>query len=207
MKEIKKGVCVICSKPTERGQHHGGPFGEYKKTCSPECKKLNMYETIKKMHIGIQKNRDEISKKSSERMSKNNPMWIPGIKEKSIATNKALGTKPKVRGGNGQEMPIPQRVLLTALGEGWYAEHVVPTRELKINKKYPTCYKIDIANPKIMLGIEVDGESHNALVRQTQDKKKTELLNSLGWTIIRFKNKEVMSNLEKVLKQIYDKTL
>jgi hypothetical protein len=197
-------LCLICSKPTQRYWHHGGLFGDYKKTCSDECHKKHKSNIFKKV---VKDNIEKISKASSERMKVNNPMWMEGVKEKAIATNKALGTKPRVRGGNGEEMPIPQRVLLTALGEGWYAEHVVPTKEPKVNKKYPTCYKIDIANPKMMLGIEVDGESHNLFIRKEQDKKKTDFLNTLGWTIIRFKNKEVMSNLENVLKQIYATTI
>lgn len=142
------------------------------------------------------------SKLSSQRMKKRNPMWMPGIKEKSIATNKALGTRPIIRGGNGQEMPIPQRVLLTALGNGWYAEHTIATHLRKLKNGYPTCYKIDIANPKKMIGIEVDGGSHQLLKRKEQDKKKTLFLEKLGWKILRFKNEEIMSNLELVLSKI-----
>lgn len=159
------------------------------------------------MHLGVIKNKDFIYKKRSERMKVNNPMWMEGIKEKAMATNKRLGTKPAIRGGNGQAMPVPQRILLAALGEGWYAEHAVPTKEPKINKKYPTCYKIDIANPKLMIGIEVDGGSHCTLERQKQDLKKELLLKSLGWDVLRFKNEEVMSNILNVLKIIYAKTL
>ncbi len=140
------------------------------------------------------------SKLSSNRMMKKNPMWMPGIREKSIATNKALGTRPIVRGGNGQEMPIPQRVLLTALGKGWYAEHSVSTGTK--GNGMPSCYKIDIANPSKMIGIEVDGFSHSALKRQEQDKKKTIFLVKLGWKVLRFKNKEVMENLQLVLSKI-----
>lgn len=134
---------------------------------------------------------------SSDRMIKRNPMWMKGIKEKAMATNKRLGTQPKIRGGNGTEMPVPQRVLLTALGKGWYAEHVIPTK-LR-NKGYPTCYKIDIANPKNKIAVEVDGNSHNLVSRKEQDKKKDNFLCSLGWIVHRVRNEDVMSKLKDIL--------
>lgn len=140
---------------------------------------------------------------SSRRMKKKNPMWMPGIKEKAIATNKALGTRPLIRGGNGKELPLAQRTLLVALGKGWYAEHSVPTfLRGKTEENYPTCYKIDIANPKTKVGIEVDGRTHNFFKRKEQDKKKTKFLEKNGWKVFRFKNEEVMSNLDEVLNEI-----
>ena len=188
----------MCNNLTKRGWHHGGYFGAYKKTCSEECQKKATSAVFSKM---IAKYSVEIAKASSERMKLNNPMWMEGIKEKAVATNKALGTKPKIRGGNGKEMPVPQRVLLTALGDDWYAEHSVATGFR------PTCYKIDIASPKLMVAIEVDGGSHDTLARKKQDNRKDTFLKSKGWKVIRFKNKEVMSNLENVLKQIHDTTI
>lgn len=136
---------------------------------------------------------------SIDRMTKKNPMWMKGIKEKSIATNKRLGTRPKIRGGNGQEMPLAQRTLLAALGGGWYAEHSVPTRLRSIDPSYPTCYKIDIANPKKKIAIEVDGRSHSLLIRKQQDKKKDAFLKSQGWLVWRFNNDYVMNYLKEIL--------
>lgn len=181
--------------------HHGGQWGPYKKTCSKECQSKRTSNVFKKM---LKDNSEKISKLSSERMKKNNPMWMPGAKEKMMATNKKLGVRPKTQGGNGKEMPIAQRVLLTALGKGWFAEYSVPTLlRGKTKDCYASCYKIDIADPKQLLGIEVDGYSHSCLERQKQDKKKEKFLKSVGWTILRFKNKEVMSGLDSVLKKIH----
>lgn len=142
---------------------------------------------------------------SSKRMNKNNPMWMPGIKEKATNTNKMLGTRPLIRGGNGQEMPVAQRVLLSALGAGWYAEHVVNTK-MKRDSGYPTCYKIDIANPIKKIAIEVDGTSHGSTLVKQRDLKKEKFLINLGWVVIRFKNKEIMNNLELVLNKICNYT-
>jgi len=144
--------------------------------------------------------RDELASKRllDPKHKSRNPEAIQKMKD----TIKRLGYKPKIRGGNGQPMPIPQRILLAALGEGWYAEHSIPTHLRSTKKDYPTCYKIDIANPQKMIAVEVDGGSHGSKQRQQQDKRKTDFLKKLGWKVLRFKNKEVMTNLELVLSKI-----
>jgi very-short-patch-repair endonuclease len=61
---------------------------------------------------------------------------------------------------------------------------------------YPTCYKIDVANLDMKVGVEVDGRSHSTLARKKQDEKKTQLLVGLGWRVLRFTNQEVLNNLQ-----------
>jgi very-short-patch-repair endonuclease len=51
--------------------------------------------------------------------------------------------------------------------------------------------------------IELDGKYHN--YRLKEDKKRTSILNFLGLRIIRFKNEEVIHNLDKVLNEIKNK--
>jgi len=143
------------------------------------------------------------SKLSSNRMKKNNPMFKKETRDKMSNTLKYIGHKPRIQGGNGKEMPVSQRVLLVALGKGWYAEHVVLTKGIMDS---PYNYKIDIANPKKMIAIEVDGRSHCLLKRQEQDRKKEKILKKLGWIVLRFKNEEVMSNLDLVIKNIHATT-
>lgn len=135
-------------------------------------------------------------KYASERMKKNNPMKNAITREKVSVKLKAIGHKPKIRGGNGQ-ITIPQLLLATALG--WEIEY--PVKTLK-KENYPSIYKIDIANPILKIGIEVDGSSHCALSRQAEDKKKVDLLNSLGWNILRFKNEEVLNNLSGCIDRV-----
>ncbi len=50
------------------------------------------------------------------------------------------------------------------------------------------------------LVIELDGEYHN--YRLKEDKQRTEIINYLGITVIRFKNEEVINDLEKVINEI-----
>jgi very-short-patch-repair endonuclease len=53
---------------------------------------------------------------------------------------------------------------------------------------YPHCYKLDLANLEMKMGIELDGGSHLTLTRREQDQKKDALLRSLGWKVLRLKN-------------------
>lgn len=130
-------------------------------------------------------------KHASARMKRNNPMARPSAVRKMRATLKRIGHKPVVRGGNGTPTPEPVRRLAEALG--WTVEYPVRTG-MGRGTGYPTCYKVDIADPERKVAVEIDGSSHNMLSRKAQDAKKNTLLSSLGWTVLRFSNEEVMAN-------------
>lgn len=106
---------------------------------------------------------------------------------------KEIRHKPIARGGNGQLLPFPQLALLHALGIGWEAEYSIKTQAGHRNGIYPNCYKVDIANPEKKIAIELDGSSHNSLDRQEQDKKKTEYLVRLGWSVYRVSNEKAIN--------------
>jgi len=50
------------------------------------------------------------------------------------------------------------------------------------------------------LVIEIDGEIHN--YHKKRDALRTEIINMLGIRVLRFKNEEVLNNIDKVLKVI-----
>jgi hypothetical protein len=136
--------------------------------------------------------------RASERMKKKNPMWIPGIKEKMIVSMK--GKKLVARGGNGQ-ITKQQEILQKATG--LVTEYPVTTTLVKdIYPSAPHSYKVDLADPNVKLAVEVDGKSHKLPSRKLQDSKKTEVLNSLEWTVLRFTNEEVDSNLSACVQTI-----
>jgi very-short-patch-repair endonuclease len=86
-------------------------------------------------------------------------------------------------------MTVPQRVLLAALGRGW-----VPEFAYSLGRRtpgYPSHYKIDIAEPNLKIAIEVDGFSHHS--RRLLDQKKDEKLRSLGWGVLRFWNRDILT--------------
>ena len=66
----------------------------------------------------------------------------------------------------------------------------------------PNCYKVDLADPTCQLAIEVDGNSHRSKRWQFLDRRKTEVLAALGWRVIRFRNEEVLKDLDRVVGEI-----
>jgi hypothetical protein len=127
-----------------------------------------------------------------ERMRTKNPMRLEANREKMAATLRAIGHKPSVLGGNGRGLTGPQAMLAAALG--WPTELAVPTG-MGRRSGYPTCYKLDVASPDAMIGIEVDGGSHQSPRAREKDEKKTAFLQQLGWTVLRFSNKEILRDL------------
>jgi hypothetical protein len=106
-----------------------------------------------------------------------------------------------VRGGNGRGLTLAQGVLLETLGDGWIAEYVVKTG-MRHDSGYPTSYKVDIANPERMIAVEVDGETHRNPKQKQRDQKKQALLETLGWTVLRFSNRECIQTPQQCVQTI-----
>ena len=141
----------------------------------------------------------QADRESSVRMTSNNPMHDSTVRKRMSQSLRKIGHRPLVRGGNGRGMSKPEEILLKALGGDWVFGLAVPTKIPRGNG-YPTNYKVDIANEKMKIAVEVDGNSHFS--RKDQDQKKTKLLESLGWKVLRFQNKEVIQDISTVKKQI-----
>src|SRR6185312_4097379 len=91
-----------------------------------------------------------------QRMQKNNPMYNSQTLEKM--RQKLTGRTFLARGGNG-EPTKPQMVLAQALGLP--IEYPIATLPVKGQfPSLPTCYKVDIADVKHKIAIEVDGKTH-----------------------------------------------
>ncbi len=127
-----------------------------------------------------------------ERIRNLNPMSNPETRAKVSATLKAIGHKPSVRGGNGKGMTEPQKLMKAALLGDWMPEFAISLG--KLTDGYPTCYKVDLADVGMKIAIELDGFSHHS--RKGQDVKKDQKLSELGWTVLRFWNKEVTNWIE-----------
>lgn len=120
-----------------------------------------------------------------------NPMHSQEVRQKMSTTLRKIGHKPKVHGGNGSPLSVPQQRLLQILGEGWSAEFIVPTGQRRAGG-LPSHYKIDLASPSMMVAIEVDGGSHYSTKVREADARKTAFLGSRGWSVFRVKNAEAM---------------
>ena len=67
-------------------------------------------------------------------------------------------------------------------------------------------YVLDFYCPSLKLAVEIDGDSHFESNESIDyDKERENFLKSLGISIIRFTNQEVIENLEKVINKIIGK--
>lgn len=57
---------------------------------------------------------------------------------------------------------------------------------------------------KAGLVVEVDGSQHMTSEGKEHDRVRSKYLATLGYSVIRFTNREVLLNLEGVLQRIYD---
>jgi len=155
-------------------------------------------EHMKKIH----RMNPHLSKRTSERMKKKNPMMNPESLKKM--KEKLKGRTFLSRGGNGQITP-QQELLHQMLGDGWEMELPILTESVKmLFKSLPPCYKVDIGNPNLKISIEIDGKSHKTKKWKYLDKRKTKILNSLGWKVLRFWNEEVMTNPQMCIQKIQE---
>jgi hypothetical protein len=139
---------------------------------------------------------------ASARMKANNPTANPEWRKRM--SKLMSGRTFLARGGNGTLTP-QQEAVANALGLPM--EYAIPTQAVKHRfKSLPNCYKVDIADPARRLAIEIDGATHNTKKWRFLDKRKTEVLNALGWSVLRFSNQRVDSDLDSVLEEIREFT-
>lgn len=117
-------------------------------------------------------------------------MHRPDVRERHLA---ALLPTRNFKHGNGQE-PAPLALLIEAILTplGFKREYPIRTKGHITQHKPPTTYKADFANPTTKTVIELDGPAHNPMERKALDRKKTEVLESLGWQVIRVPHKGVV---------------
>jgi very-short-patch-repair endonuclease len=86
-------------------------------------------------------------------------------------------------------------------------EHAIPTSGCTKEAGIPPfSYKVDLADTDLKLAIEVDGKGHLRPRMKILDAKKTTVLSSLGWTVLRFTNEEVDRDLSGCLARIQSTT-
>jgi very-short-patch-repair endonuclease len=73
----------------------------------------------------------------------------------------------------------------------------------KFRRQHSTGYYIlDFYCPEERLAIEIDGDSHEKSESKQYDGSRTEFLESMGIRVLRFKNEEVLNNIECVIEEI-----
>lgn len=123
---------------------------------------------------------------------------------RSVDNSSRKGLKPgtiRRRGGNGKGPTPPETALREALGIEWVGNYAIATGEGR-DSGYPTCYKVDIANPVCKIAVEVDGQSHKARLRRDQDAKKESWLRERGWRVYRFSNRRAWQRPDECAAEI-----
>lgn len=76
----------------------------------------------------------------------------------------------------------------------------------KFRRQHPVKeFILDFYCHSYLLGIEVDGEVHENDAAKEYDRGRTYELESLGITILRFKNEEILNNITRVKTEIVNK--
>lgn len=207
----KTKTCVICKSNFQVKYHPTNGAA----TCSELCRSTLVSQKlggrqawtqnrIEACIVGLKKSRKErpdfykqIALNCSERMKNNNPASKEETREK---ISKAMQGKTFLaRGGNGK-LTEPQ-LLLQSL-TGLELEYPIGTSGVIGFQSLPKCYRVDLASVKVKLAVEVDGDSHNTKLQKWIDKRKTAILEFLGWKVLRVSNKEVISSPEETTRYI-----
>jgi hypothetical protein len=95
------------------------------------------------------------------------------------------------------QTPLEQQTLADATG--YTLEHPVTTG-------IPSwrCARLDLAQVELLIAVEVDGKTHTSALQRSRDSRKEVILSNLGWTVLRFTNEEINSDLQAVLQTIWE---
>jgi len=67
-------------------------------------------------------------------------------------------------------------------------------------------YIVDFYCPKLKLIVEIDGDTHATEINVKADKKRAKYLESLGYKVIRYQNRDVLNNTQGVFEDFSEKT-
>ena len=115
--------------------------------------------------------------------------------------------KLNFKGGNGQK-PTPLILQLAQKIEplGYRRELVVPTKGHKTGLRPPSNYKVDFGHLRKKIAIELDKRGTHRWGNREQDLKKDQVLEALGWKVIRIVHQagascsQILWDLEKLFK-------
>lgn len=185
--------CSTCSSPVLLfGKRLTGSKAK-RRFCSLVCKDAAMKVDRQKSSARFSEyNRVHASK----RMRENNPMKSEAVRAKVSKALIDMGHRPRQAGGNGRGPSTTQLKLMAATG--MKMEFIVMTKPILhlIGFRPPYHYKLDLADPVRRIAVEVDGPSHSAIKVREADRRKDLALGLLGWTVLRFTNRQVMEHLE-----------
>ncbi|MHB0967469.1 MAG: endonuclease domain-containing protein [Bellilinea sp.] len=110
-----------------------------------------------------------------------------------------IQTKNQTR-ANARQLRRDQTLAETKL---WLALRSHQLENIHFRRQHPIGnYIVDFCAPQAKLIIELDGSQH--LEQQEYDAERTEFLESKGYRVLRFWNRDVLNNLDGVMIMILD---
>ena len=114
-------------------------------------------------------------------------MRSPEIRQRHLDALK--GRSRNFRGGNGMPiLPIVAWMASLLQPLGYQREYPIKTKGHGTVENPPRSYKADFAHLESKTAIELDGPCHLSRARQDLDRKKTAVLQALGWRVIRIRH-------------------
>jgi leucyl-tRNA synthetase len=102
-----------------------------------------------------------------------------------------------VSGRRGYTQPTPEELLVWKEFPQSVWNYRLKTGIVLSDGK-PHWLKLDIAFTDLKLCVEIDGGIHRMPKKAANDIRRTKILEGLGWKVLRFWNREVISDLTKV---------
>jgi very-short-patch-repair endonuclease len=97
-----------------------------------------------------------------------------------------------------RETTVPDR-------QFWRALRELKTKGCHFRQQVPIgSFVVDFADMSACLVIEVDGDSHGSETAHICDTQRTVWLNGQGFQVLRFGNRDVLHNLEGVMRVVYE---
>ena len=121
-----------------------------------------------------------------------NPMFREDVAKKVSSTLRQIGHKPKIHGGNGRPLTIPQEEIAKILGKIAETEYPIITTEKQRANGASHCYKMDVAIPYLRLAIQLDGAGHSTKKVREADKRIRVWMAELGWSVLHISNSKAL---------------
>lgn len=134
---------------------------------------------------GFLRHTPEIDKKHSERMKTKNPMWMEGVKEKSIETRNKFFLEHPERHPN---RIMAEKGFISSLERKMM--EILDELQIDYKHQFPIDrFFADFAIEDLKIVIECDGEHWHKDTEK--DNERQRLIESLGWTVLRFSEKRI----------------
>jgi hypothetical protein len=179
-------ACPICQTRFQRNRTIARRQARNGKTqyCGQSCRTKGTFAKRPELREQAKSMMQTLNKGRTGSWNSGKP-WSDDHRAKRSAAMKGRMLLP-FRGGNGTGMSPTEALIAPIIPEGFSWNYVIPSGGF--GQGYPSNYKLDFADPRRMVCLEVDGPSHRTKLGQERDARKNKRLSLLGWKVCRIDN-------------------